>query len=405
MGKPAILQIRGYLQQAKFLHVSRMTRGCKLDFTLISALVERWRPETYTFHFSYGECIIKLEDIVLQLGMPMDGPIIMGSVVVLIKVDLYRALLGKVLDKFEGGWISINWRFFGPRYRIRCQSMVAYSYCSHGSGGDNSFYVPRWNHGLSYVGLLKDLEDSKLLLDQCSEADFKWMSYAETDIISCIPPEVLENREMWDAKVSLVVHTTIEIHESDQVLRQFEWRQRISPPLRDLKELHKVDMLGKKDDDWTQRKMSNTYRGSNSPASRIYYRWRREEAKFGARSNDDHPSSSIIGDAPIAGKSGSEWFFFLRSRVEVYVEVSIDDRYVVMDRATGTFNLPFYPNAGTAVDTRGLSNGEWLLWCSKCVTPFGVTMVVFIKQAINNYSRYHAGPSLTSIVLEHPLST
>ncbi|KAH1057320.1 hypothetical protein J1N35_035385 [Gossypium stocksii] len=90
--------------------------------------------------------------------MPVDGPIITVSAVVLSKVDLYRELLGKVLDKFEGGRISINWlernstsslkikqmrRFFGSRYRIRCRSVVAYSYCCRGSGGNYSFYVPR----------------------------------------------------------------------------------------------------------------------------------------------------------------------------------------------------------------------------------------------------------------------
>ncbi|KAH1039666.1 hypothetical protein J1N35_041409 [Gossypium stocksii] len=76
--------------------------------------------------------------------------------------------------------------------------------------------VTRWNHGLSYVGLLEVLEDIRLLLDQQSKA------------------------EMWDVNVLLIMYAMVEIHESDWVLRQFGLRQRILPSLQDLKELHKV---------------------------------------------------------------------------------------------------------------------------------------------------------------------
>ncbi|RYQ79333.1 hypothetical protein Ahy_Scaffold6g108059 [Arachis hypogaea] len=37
------------------------------------ALVERWRPETYTFHLPWGECTVILEDVAMQLGLPIDG--------------------------------------------------------------------------------------------------------------------------------------------------------------------------------------------------------------------------------------------------------------------------------------------------------------------------------------------
>ncbi|XP_052479594.1 protein MAIN-LIKE 2-like [Gossypium raimondii] len=109
MGKPPIPQIRSYLQKAGFLHTSHMVRGCKLDPTLISALVERWRLETHTFHLLYGKCTITLEDVALQLSLPVDGPVLTGSVVVLSKVDLYKVMLGKVPNRFDSGRISINW--------------------------------------------------------------------------------------------------------------------------------------------------------------------------------------------------------------------------------------------------------------------------------------------------------
>ena len=45
----------------------------KTDSTLVSALVERWRPETNTFHMKCGEITITLEDVHFILGLPVLG--------------------------------------------------------------------------------------------------------------------------------------------------------------------------------------------------------------------------------------------------------------------------------------------------------------------------------------------
>ena len=50
----------------------------QLDWALITALVERWRTETHTFHLPYGEMTITLEDVEVLLGLKVDGKAFVG---------------------------------------------------------------------------------------------------------------------------------------------------------------------------------------------------------------------------------------------------------------------------------------------------------------------------------------
>ena len=55
-------QIIPLLSSTGFQHIA-LIKQCKIDPALITALVERWRPETHTFHLPWGECTITLEDV------------------------------------------------------------------------------------------------------------------------------------------------------------------------------------------------------------------------------------------------------------------------------------------------------------------------------------------------------
>ena len=67
-----------YLMRAGFYGVSRLV-PFEFESPLISALLERWRPETHTFHMSHGECTITLQDVSILLGLPCDGMPVIGK--------------------------------------------------------------------------------------------------------------------------------------------------------------------------------------------------------------------------------------------------------------------------------------------------------------------------------------
>ncbi|KAG8486114.1 hypothetical protein CXB51_019457 [Gossypium anomalum] len=154
------------------------------------------------------------------MGLLVDGLAVIGSAIVPGKKDLCVTFLGKVPNKFEGGRISMN--LLETNFKELPQNSTGIVKEQYAQA-----FILRRNHGPSYVGLLDQLKDIRLLLDQRSEAE-----------------------SMWVANAPLIVYATVEMHESDRVLQHFGWRQQIPPPLRNMDELHNVDLWGKNDKNW-----------------------------------------------------------------------------------------------------------------------------------------------------------
>ncbi|MFQ6641589.1 hypothetical protein Gotur_015537 [Gossypium turneri] len=119
-GPPSPL-VENYLRETGFWHVATVGRGCKLDPKLISTLIERWRPETHTFHLPCGECTITLEDVNLQLGLPVDGYPVTGSVQSGDWGAVCYELLGAIPEKINGaGELSWGSAVLATLYRETC---------------------------------------------------------------------------------------------------------------------------------------------------------------------------------------------------------------------------------------------------------------------------------------------
>jgi hypothetical protein len=45
----------------------------RMDEALLTGLVDRWRPETHTFHLPFGEMTVTLKDVAMLTGLSIRG--------------------------------------------------------------------------------------------------------------------------------------------------------------------------------------------------------------------------------------------------------------------------------------------------------------------------------------------
>jgi hypothetical protein len=64
--------VEGDKLRAEVPRAERLTRF-NYDALLIAAFMDRWRPETHTFHFSVGKMTLSLEDVDMLGGLPCAG--------------------------------------------------------------------------------------------------------------------------------------------------------------------------------------------------------------------------------------------------------------------------------------------------------------------------------------------
>jgi hypothetical protein len=64
-----------FIRRDVFLPLARLVSGHlpMMDSATLTALVDRWRLETHTFHLPCGETMVTLQDVAMILGLPIDG--------------------------------------------------------------------------------------------------------------------------------------------------------------------------------------------------------------------------------------------------------------------------------------------------------------------------------------------
>ncbi|QHN81523.1 uncharacterized protein DS421_20g687640 [Arachis hypogaea] len=87
-------RVEEHLRLTGFYHVSQIG-VVQCQKALVNVLIERWHPDTHTFHLSIGECAVTLEDVALILGLPTDGLLVTG-----MTMSSFEALEAECLLQF-----------------------------------------------------------------------------------------------------------------------------------------------------------------------------------------------------------------------------------------------------------------------------------------------------------------
>ena len=91
------------------MKISRLSFS-KIDHALVTSLVDRWRPETSTFHFPTGEITITLADVSCLLGVTVEGnPVTIRQLS--NYEDICQQCLGVVPPRSEirGATVKLTW--------------------------------------------------------------------------------------------------------------------------------------------------------------------------------------------------------------------------------------------------------------------------------------------------------
>nr|AAG46156.1 putative Mutator protein [Oryza sativa Japonica Group] len=267
-----------YLQRAKLLaFVTMAQRPVPLyNAAALTALVDRWRPETHTFHLPCGELTVTLEDVAMILGLPIRGQAVTGDTASgnwRERVEEYLGLEppvapdGQRQTKTSGvplSWLRAN---FGQcpaeadeatvqRY---CRAYVLYIFGSilfPDSGGDMASWM--------WLPLLADWDEAVVGRRNLAYYHYtKEMDYLQPEHVVWMPYQAQEALELElnpmchieDAlktlRCPLICFYAVEFQMCHRVMQQFGRLQTIPHRFSTSIDLHKVDRRkNKKVTDW-----------------------------------------------------------------------------------------------------------------------------------------------------------
>ncbi|MFQ6624469.1 hypothetical protein Gotur_004116 [Gossypium turneri] len=246
-----------YLEQAGFGSAA-LIRTFDLRYDLISALVERWRPETHTFHFSCGECTVTLEDVALQLGLPIDGSPVTGVSAFAEPAALSNATEGELICAARVCIMHIIRGVLMPdsnnnKVHIMCLPLLAdlTNVCSYSWGSAVLAVLYRELCQTTKPAIVDIGECLTLLyLEAVHCPDIPTDDRTTCPGRSMIPSSTYVHSQMWCTNAPIINFNVVEWYHGDQVLRQFGCVQYIPDPPYDVGVVHGINKRGKPQLNW-----------------------------------------------------------------------------------------------------------------------------------------------------------
>ncbi|XP_070024627.1 serine/threonine-protein phosphatase 7 long form homolog [Nicotiana sylvestris] len=256
------------LQAMGFYTIFKLGR-MQLDWSLITALVERWRPETHTFHLPTGEATITLEDVQGDAGgsrvalsairdhMAFLHPDITGETEDL-HIERYTRLallllFGCVLFPNTSG-SKVNMRFLHhlqeldglPQYSWGA-AVLAYLYRSMGrvwawqrimslqpplpalAPGEAYPFLPLASRWILWRGNYRgtDAHHNLPLIRDVLDMLVDGQTPYNDELVAQLPFYCSVDRMLWSTSVPMIFFDMVEYHATERVLRQFHRPQSI----------------------------------------------------------------------------------------------------------------------------------------------------------------------------------
>ncbi|RYQ80139.1 hypothetical protein Ahy_Scaffold1g106742 isoform G [Arachis hypogaea] len=234
-------RVEEHLRVTRFYHASQIG-VVQCQKALVNALIERWHPDTYTFHLLVGECAVNLEDVALILGLPTDGLPVTG-----MTMSSFEALEAECLDQFgvaprkeecRGCCIKLTW-LCDLKENFQLTDEISIQRWHNWERGDRRYRYLTLSH-------------FRKAFDEIQEGQFVWAAY-DVDRVdpNIIPAEIYMQSVVWSATVPLVSFECIEWHATDRIRRQFGFVQEVPHQKWNLDKAHGEVLTGPKNLNWT----------------------------------------------------------------------------------------------------------------------------------------------------------
>ncbi|XP_052874598.1 serine/threonine-protein phosphatase 7 long form homolog [Gossypium arboreum] len=272
-----------YLELAGFGSAA-LIRTFDLRYDLISALVECWRSETHTFHLPCGECTVTLEDVALQLGLPIDGSPVTGVSAIAEPAALCYSLLGASpgddesnLSGLKFTWLKANFQHLRDNATEEELMCAARAYIMHIIGGvlmpdannnrswalyrmpflasvsHQPYVYPLVNRWSIYPGIGRSytVPIYRLLIEQHAGEGISYSNIRDIpEIVVVIPFSAYVHSQLWCTNAPIINFNVVEWYHGDRVLRQFGCIQYIPEPPKEVGKVHGINKRGKHGMHW-----------------------------------------------------------------------------------------------------------------------------------------------------------